>query len=125
MKTKGYHFEHHFGHGQQHLSSLLASLIIPDFLTYTVLGWMDDKYRLLRQKLPSRQRLFNGLRTLTSYRCFQSWEALMDFCWRASSRKPGEVAKMRIAARLRGRANVPRFWLLPGDWNPYAASASL
>lgn len=67
LKTKGYHFEHHFGHGQQHLSALLASLIILAFFTHTVLDWMDDQYRLLRQKLPSRKRLFNDIRTLTSY----------------------------------------------------------
>lgn len=79
LKTQGYHFEHNFGHGQRHLSSLLASLIILAFLTHTVLEWMDDKYRLLRKKLPSRKRLFNDIRTLTSYLCFQSWEALMDF----------------------------------------------
>ena len=40
---------------------------------------MDDKYPLLRQKLPPRQRLFNDIRTLTSCVCFQSWDALMDF----------------------------------------------
>jgi len=47
--------------------------------THTVLEWMDGKYRLLCQKLPSRKRLFNDLRTLTRYLCFASWEALMDF----------------------------------------------
>ena len=40
---------------------------------------MDDKYQLLRKKLPSRKRLFNDIRTLTSYLCFETWEALMDF----------------------------------------------
>ena len=79
MKTKGYHFEHNFGHGRKHLSSLLASLIVLAFLAHTVLEWMDGKYQLLRKKLPSRQRLFNDIRTLTSYLCFQSWDALMDF----------------------------------------------
>ena len=79
LKTKGYHFEHNYGHGQQHLSSLLASLIILAFLVHTVLEWMDDKYQLLRKKLPSRKRLFNDIRTLTSYLCFETWEALMDF----------------------------------------------
>jgi len=79
LKTKGYHFEHNFGHGQKHLSSPLASLIILAFLTHTVLEWMDDKYQLLRKKLPSRKRLFNDIRTLTRYLCFETWEALMDF----------------------------------------------
>ncbi len=79
LKTKGYHFEHNYGHGQQHLSSLLASLIIPAFLIHTVLEWMNDQYQRLRQKLPSRQRLFSDIRTLTSYLCFESWDALMTF----------------------------------------------
>ena len=79
LKTKGYHFEHNYGHGQQYLSSLLASLILLALLTHTVLEWMDDQYHLLRKKLPSRKRLFNDIRTLTSYLCFETWEALMDF----------------------------------------------
>ena len=79
LKTKGYHFEHNYGHGKRHLSSLLASLIILAFLTHTVLDWADGKFQLLRQKLPSRKRQFNDIRTLTSYLCFETWEALMDF----------------------------------------------
>lgn len=79
LKTRGYHFEHNFGHGRQHLSSLLASFIILAFLTHTVLDWMDGKYGLLRQKISSRKRLFNDIRTLTCYLHVQSWEALMDF----------------------------------------------
>ena len=34
LKTKGYHFEHNYGHGQQYLSSVLASLIIRPFGRY-------------------------------------------------------------------------------------------
>ena len=79
LKTQGYHFEHNYGHGRQHLASLLASLIILAFLVHTVLEWMDDQYQLLRQKLPSRKRLFSDIRTLTSYLCFESWGALMTF----------------------------------------------
>ncbi|BBL77346.1 hypothetical protein [Methylomagnum ishizawai] len=78
LKTGGYRFEHNYGHGQNHLASMLASLIILAFLTHTVLEWMDAQYRLLRQKLP-RKRLFNDIRALTSYLCLQSWEALMAF----------------------------------------------
>lgn len=79
LKTKGYHFEHNYGHGQQHLSTVLASLILLAFLLHTTLEWMDDQYRLLRQKLPSRQRLFNDIRALTGYLCFASWTQLMAF----------------------------------------------
>jgi len=44
LRTKGYHFEHTFGHGTQHVSTLLASLIILTVLTHTALEWRDDKY---------------------------------------------------------------------------------
>ena len=88
LKTKGYHFGHNYGHGKQHLSSLLASLIILAFLTHTVLEWADDKFQLLRQKLPPRRRLFDDTKTLTSYLCFDSWEALMDFMLESFKKLP-------------------------------------
>jgi hypothetical protein len=34
LKTRGYHFEHNYGHGKKHRSSLLASLIILAFSPY-------------------------------------------------------------------------------------------
>ncbi|MBL6986792.1 MAG: ISNCY family transposase [Methylobacter sp.] len=47
LKTKGYHFAHNFGHGEQFLSSLLATLILLAYLLHTLLDLMDDKFRLL------------------------------------------------------------------------------
>lgn len=88
LKTKGYHFEHNFGHGKQHLAALLATLILLAYLLHTVLEWMDDRYCLLRQKVPSRQRLFNDMRALTTYFCFEHWNALLDFMLRGWSSPP-------------------------------------
>jgi len=79
LKTKGYHFAHNFGHGEQFLSSLLATLILLAYLLHTLLDLMDDKFRLLLQKLPSRRRLFDDMKALTTYFCFDSWEHLLDF----------------------------------------------
>jgi len=79
LKTKGYHLEHNFGHGQQHLSSLLATMNILAFLFHTVLGFTDEHYRLIRATLPTRQTFFQDLRALTRYLLFPSWDALMDF----------------------------------------------
>ena len=91
LKTKGYHFEHNYGHGKQSLSSVLASLIILAFLVHTVLEWMDDKYQLLRQKLPSRKHLFGDIRTLTSYLYFESWDALMTFMLQSFEPAPPQL----------------------------------
>jgi hypothetical protein len=78
LKTKGYPLTHNFGHGKHYLSSLLATFNLLAFLFHTVLDLMDSRYRRLRQFLP-RKRLFNDLRALTCYLCFDSWDTLMAF----------------------------------------------
>ncbi len=78
LKTKGYHLTHNFGHGEQHLSSLLATFNLLAFLFHTLLDLMDARYRCIREFLP-RKRFFNDLRTLTCYLCFDSWDALLVF----------------------------------------------
>jgi hypothetical protein len=55
LKTKSYHLEHNFGHGQQYLSAFLLSLNLLACLFHTVLEWSDDKYALLRRVLARRQ----------------------------------------------------------------------
>lgn len=78
LKTKGYDLSHNFGHGKQHLSSLLASLNILAFLFHTVLALCDRNYQRLRDALP-RKTFFNDLRALTRYLCFESWDLLLSF----------------------------------------------
>jgi hypothetical protein len=79
LKTHGYHLEHNFGHGQQHLASLLATLNILSFLFHTLLDLLDRNYKLLRDHLPTRQTFFDDLRALTRYLCFDSWSHLLAF----------------------------------------------
>lgn len=82
LKTKGYHVEHNFGHGQQSLAAVMLSLNLLAFLFHTVLEWSDDKYALLRRVLARRQTFFDDLRTLTRYMVFDSWDHLLDFMLR-------------------------------------------
>lgn len=79
LKTKGYHIEHNFGHGQQYLASFLLTLNLLAFLFHTVLDLVDGNYRLLRQQLSARQTFFNDLKTLTRYLYFDSWQHLLHF----------------------------------------------
>jgi hypothetical protein len=82
LKTKGYHLEHNFGHGKQHLSSLLAAMNILAFLYHTFLSFTDENYRLIRANLPTRKTFFDDLRALTRYILFPNWATLMDFMMR-------------------------------------------
>jgi len=79
LKTKGYHFEHNFGHGKKNLSSVLATLILLAFLFHTVLEYSDKCYQLLRSALPTRKTFFDDIRALTRYMCFENWQQMLEF----------------------------------------------
>jgi hypothetical protein len=79
LKTKGYHLEHNFGHGSQHLAALLLSLNLLAFLFHTVLDLVDERYQKIRQILVRRKTFFHDLDALTRYLIFDSWDQLFDF----------------------------------------------
>ncbi|WP_435387569.1 transposase [Laspinema olomoucense] len=79
LKNKGYHLEHNFGHGKQHLAALLATLNILSLLFHTLLERLDEKYKRLRAHLPTRQTFFDDLRALTRYLYFDNWDHLLTF----------------------------------------------
>ena len=79
LKTKGYHIEHNFGHGTQHLASTLISLNLLAFLFHTVADIVDDQYRSIRQALGTRRRFFQDLEALLRYFQFESWDAVLSF----------------------------------------------
>ena len=79
LKNRGYHLEHNFGHGKNHLSSFLLALNLLAFLFHTVLELVDEKYQLLREELSARKTFFNDVRALLRYLLFESWEHLLDF----------------------------------------------
>jgi hypothetical protein len=79
LKTKGYHLEHNFGHGKQHLASFLLTLNLLTFLFHSVLKLIDGSYQLVRQLFVTRKRFFADLRTLTTYFVFESWHHLLSF----------------------------------------------
>lgn len=82
LKTKGYHLEHNYGHGQKHLAALMATFNILAFLFHTMLELADEQYRLIRGKLPTRQTFFDDVRALTRYLYFANWGALLEFMMR-------------------------------------------
>lgn len=79
LKTKGYHLEHNFGHGQQSLASVLLSLNLLAFLFHTVLDLVDQQYRAIRQALGARRTFFQDLETLLRYVPFDDWAAVLAF----------------------------------------------
>lgn len=93
LKTKGYHLEHHFGHGKQHLASLLLTMNLLAFACHTVLELTDQSYRLIRATVGPRRRFFQHLEALTTYRHFETWERLMEFMMRSLEIGPYAMPK--------------------------------
>ena len=79
LKNRGYHLEHNFGHGQQHLSMFLLTLNLLAFLFHTVLGLVDQRYQRARQQRGIRRGFFQDLLSLTKYLLFEGWEHLLEF----------------------------------------------
>ena len=77
LKTKGYNLEHTFGHGQQHLSSVLAILNLLAFACHTVCDLADRAWKAARRELVTRQGFFHTIVALTKYLVFPSWDNLL------------------------------------------------
>jgi hypothetical protein len=79
LKTKGYHLEHNFGHGQEDLANVLATLNLLAFLIHTIQEMIEPAYQRLRRALGARKTFFNDLRALTRYMVFDTWDDLFLF----------------------------------------------
>ncbi|MEM9005738.1 MAG: ISNCY family transposase [Cyanobacteria bacterium P01_F01_bin.86] len=90
LKTKGYNLEHNFGHGKEHLSTVLLTLNLLAFLFHTVLALADERYQMIRQIRGTRQGFFQDILALTKYLWFESWTALLDFMLADATPKPSK-----------------------------------
>jgi hypothetical protein len=79
LKTKGYHFEHNYGHGQENLSTVLLTLLLYAFLCHGVFALTLPAYGQVRQALGRRDTFFNDIRALTRYHLFASFTQLLEF----------------------------------------------
>ena len=79
LKHRGYHLEHNFGHGRQHLSALLVVFNLLAFLLHAVLFLTEPTAQQVRTALGTLQTFWGDLHTLTRYFYFKTWLALFDF----------------------------------------------
>jgi hypothetical protein len=64
LKNQGYHFEHNFGHGYQHLSVVFALVMMLAFLVDQVQQLCCPLFQAVWTKLGSKRRLWEKMRTL-------------------------------------------------------------
>jgi hypothetical protein len=64
LKNQGYHFEHNYGHGYQHLSVVFAVLMLLAFLVDQVQQMCCPLFQAVWGKLGSKRRLWERMRAL-------------------------------------------------------------
>lgn len=79
LKNQGYHIDHNFGHGQEHLATTLLTLNLLAFLIHTIAQVADLIYQQIRRALGARRTFFNDVEALMRYLIFPDWHTLLEF----------------------------------------------
>src|SRR5262245_27108956 len=76
LKNQGYHLEHNYGHGTQHLATVLAQLMFLAFTVDQIQQRCCRFFRALHQGLRTKVKVWTSIRNLFSTLVFTSMEAL-------------------------------------------------
>jgi hypothetical protein len=79
LKNQGYHLEHNFGHGSQHLSNNFFVLNLLAFFIHQILELCDRGYQHCRSKFSSRKEYWNSLRAAIKLMLFHDFEHLLRY----------------------------------------------
>lgn len=77
LKNQGYHLEHNFGHGRQHLSNTFFVLNLLAFMIHQILALCDRGYQHCRSTFSSRKEYWNNLRAAIRIMLFRDFEHLL------------------------------------------------
>jgi len=78
LKNQGYRYEHNFGHGQQHLSAVLAVLMMLAFLVDQVQQRCCPLFRATWAKVGSKRALWDHVRSHFRHFAFRSLRSLYE-----------------------------------------------
>jgi hypothetical protein len=78
LKNQGYHFDHNYGHGEQHLSVVLAILMMLAFLVDQTQQLCCALFRAVWKKLGSKRLLWERMRALFFAYALESMHQLLE-----------------------------------------------
>jgi len=78
LKNQGYHYEHNYGHGKQHLSVVFAMLMMLAFLVDQTQQLCCPLFQAVWNKLGSKRALWDNLRSHFRHFTFQSMKHLYE-----------------------------------------------
>ena len=83
LKNQGYQFEHNFGHGQEHLSVVLAMLMMLAFLVDQTQQLCCPLFRAVWKKLGSKKMLWERMRSFFREHIVCSMREILEaLCYR-------------------------------------------
>ena len=84
LKNQGYHIEHNYGHGSNHLCFNFYLLTLLAFYVHQVFELTDGLYQACRQKFGSKTHMWETLRSYIKILIFETWDHLIDFAYTPS-----------------------------------------
>src|ERR1044071_3706098 len=78
LKNQGYNFEHNYGHGEQHLSVVFATIMMLAFLVDQTQQLCCNLFRAVWAKLGSKRQLWESMRSLFYTYALQSMRQLLE-----------------------------------------------
>ena len=84
LKNQGYHIEHTYGHGSNHLCLNFYLLTLLAFYVHQVFELTDGLYQACRQKFGSKPHMWETLRSYIKILVFDTWEHLLAFAYTPS-----------------------------------------
>jgi hypothetical protein len=79
LKNQGYHIEHNYGHGSNHLCFNFYLLTLLAFYVHQIFELTDGLYQDCRQKFGSKAHMWETLRSYIKILVFDTWDHLLDF----------------------------------------------
>lgn len=76
LKNQGYHFEHNYGHGEKHLATVLALVMMLAFVVDQIQQLCCVIFGQLWRGLGTKSKLWAGMRSLFTVMEFESMESL-------------------------------------------------
>jgi len=74
LKNLGYHFEHNYGHGKKHLSTIFCLLMLLAFLIDQIQEIACPSFQAIRKKTRTYYSLWERMRVIFEYKELVSWE---------------------------------------------------
>jgi hypothetical protein len=79
LKNQGYHIEHNYGHGKQHLSYNMYLLTLLAFYFHQIFELTDGSYQACRKKFGSKRYMWESFRGAIRVILFEDWATFYDF----------------------------------------------